>query len=117
MADCGEAWLHFIPSQDEQAQRERQKGKHAAQAKQAMVKKVLEDQLSQIQQERDAAKEQKKKEAAELRESIRQHEEEEHQKWQQHKEQQAKTKHMYSQQVTQPANASSKHLHPGHFTK
>lgn len=67
-----------------------------------MVKKVLEDQLSQIQQERDAAKEQKKKEAAELRESIRQHEEEEYQKWQQHKEQQAKTKHMYSQQVTQP---------------
>lgn len=66
-----------------------------------MVKKVLEDQLSQIQQEKNAAKEQKKKEATELRDSIRQYEEEEFQKWQQHKEQQAKTKQMYSQQASQ----------------
>ncbi len=87
--------------QDEQAQRESQKANQQAQSKQAMVKKVLEDQLSQIQQERNAAKEQKKKEAAELKDSIRQYEEEEFQKWQQHKEQQAKTKQMYSQQASQ----------------
>ncbi|KAA6416731.1 MAG: hypothetical protein FRX49_13289 [Trebouxia sp. A1-2] len=86
---------------DEQAQRESQKAKQKAQSKQAMVKKVLEDQLSQIQQEKNAAKEQKKKEATELRDSIRQYEEEEFQKWQQHKEQQAKTKQMYSQQASQ----------------
>jgi len=87
--------------QDAQAQRESQKAKQKAQSKQATVKKVLEDQLSQIQQEKNAAKEQKKKEATELKDSIRQYEEEEFQKWQQHKEQQAKTKQMYSQQASQ----------------
>jgi hypothetical protein len=86
--------------QDAQAERESQKAKQKAQSKQAMVKKVLEDQLSQIQQEKNAAKEQKKKEATELKDSIRQYEEEEFQKWQQHKEQQAKTKQMYSQQAS-----------------
>ncbi|KAL0040705.1 hypothetical protein WJX79_002387 [Trebouxia sp. C0005] len=91
----------MVLMQDEQAQRESQKAKQKAQSKQAMVKKVLEDQLSQIQQEKNAAKEQKKKEATELRDSIRQYEEEEFQKWQQHKEQQAKTKQMYSQQVAE----------------
>ncbi|KAL0032478.1 hypothetical protein WJX77_002857 [Trebouxia sp. C0004] len=91
----------MILMQDEQAQRESVKAKQKAQSKQAMVKKVLEDQLRQIQQEKNAAKEQKKKEATELKDSIRQYEEEEFQKWQQHKEQQAKTKQMYSHQVAE----------------
>ncbi|DBA74076.1 TPA: hypothetical protein ACH3X1_010889 [Trebouxia sp. C0004] len=95
------AELHSPDSIDEQAQRESVKAKQKAQSKQAMVKKVLEDQLRQIQQEKNAAKEQKKKEATELKDSIRQYEEEEFQKWQQHKEQQAKTKQMYSHQASQ----------------
>ena len=67
------------------------------------MRKVLEDQLSQIQQEKSAARELKKREAAELKESIRQYEEEEFQKWQQHKDRQAKTKQMYSEQVCSQA--------------
>lgn len=86
--------------QDELAQKESQRAKQKAQSKQATVRRVLEEQLSQIQQEKNAARELKKKEAAELKASIRQYEEEEFQKWQQHKQQQAKTKQMYSEQVT-----------------
>ena len=85
--------------QDEAAAKEVQSAKQQAQNKQARVRKVLEDQLSQIQQERLAASEAKKREAAELQRSIRQYEQEELQKWQQHKELQAKTKQMYSEQV------------------
>lgn len=85
--------------QDELAQKEAQRAKQKAQSKAATVRKVLEDQLSEVQQERSAARELKKKEAAELKVSIRQYEEEELQKWQQQKQQQSKTKQMYSQQV------------------
>ena len=74
------------------------------------MRKVLEDQLSQIQQEKNAARELKKKEAAELKDSIRQYEEEELQKWQQHKQQQGKTKKMYSEQVCYLA-----FMHPHRF--
>ena len=84
---------------DELAHKESQKAKQKAQSKQAAVRKVLEDQLSQIQQEKNAARELKKKEAAELKTSIRQYEEEELQKWQQHKQRQGKTKQMYTEQV------------------
>lgn len=84
---------------DELAHKESQKAKQKAQSKQAAVRKVLEDQLSQIQQEKNAARELKKKEAAELKNSIRQYEEEEMQKWQQHKQRQGKTKQMYTEQA------------------
>ena len=94
---------YCLTLQDEQAKKESGKAKQKAQGKQATVRKILEDQLSQIQQEKAAAKELKKKEAAELKDSIRQYEEEEFQKWQQHKQQQAKTKVMYSEQVQRQA--------------
>lgn len=81
------------------AHKEEVKAKQRALNKQAATRRVLEDQLAGIQMEKDAAKEQKKMEALELKKSIRQYEEEEVQRWQQHKEQQAKTKQMYSQQV------------------
>ena len=85
--------------QDDMAHKEEVKAKQRALNKQAATRKVLEDQLVGIQMEKDAAKEQKKREALELKKSIRQYEEEGMQRWQQHKEQQAKTKQMYSQQV------------------
>lgn len=81
------------------AHKEEAKSKQRVLSKQAATRKVLEDQLADIQREKDAAREQKKREAAELKKSIRQYEEEEVQRWHQHKEQQAKTKQMYSQQV------------------
>lgn len=99
---CWSVSCHCLTLQDEQARKESEKAKQKAQSKQATVRKVLEDQLSQIQQEKAAAKELKKKEAAELKDSIRQYEEEEFQKWQQHKQQQANTKVMYSKQVQCP---------------
>ena len=85
--------------QDEKAHKAAQAAKLKAQSKQATVRKVLKAQLSQIQQEKSAARELKKREAAELKDSIRQYEEEEYQKWQQHKERQAKTKLIFSEQV------------------
>ena len=81
------------------AHKEEAKFKQRALSKQAATRKVLEDQLADIQKEKDAAREQKKREAAELKRSIRQYEEEEVQRWHQQKELQAKTKQMYSQHV------------------
>lgn len=85
--------------QDDMAHKDEVKGKQRMLSKQAATRKVLEDQLADIQKDRAAAKEQKKREAAELKQSMRQYEEEEVQRWQQQKDQQAKTKQMYSQQV------------------
>ena len=93
-------WL--MSAQDAAAVREAEQAKQQAQSKQARVRKVLADQRSQAQQAKNALLEVRKKEAAELKDSIRQFEQEEMQKWQQHKQQQAKTKQMYSQQVIHP---------------
>lgn len=103
--------------QDELAQKELQKAKQKAHSKQATVRKVLEDQLSQIQQEKHAARELKKKEAAELKDSIRQYEQEEFQKWQEQKEQQAKTKQMYSEQVSLLTGMHRHHQHVMHCSR
>lgn len=100
--------------QDELAHKELQKAKQKAHSKQATVRKVLEDQLSQIQQEKHAARELKMKEAAELKDSIRQYEQEEFQKWQEQKEQQAKTKQMYSEQVSLLTGMHRHHQHVMH---
>lgn len=92
---------HMTTMQDDMAHREIAKGKQRALSKQAATRKILEAQLADIHKEKAAAKEQKKREAVELKQSMRQYEEEEVQEWQQQKEQQAKTKQMYSQQVNE----------------